>query len=452
MSNTVVPGRLPDEDLAENFAERLARLTDGQAHVEASRCLFCFDAPCMVACPTSIDIPSFIKRIEQDDTLGAANKILDANVLGASCARVCATEELCEEACVLEAHERPIQIGRLQRYATDTLIDAGLPLPYEVGADTGKSVAVVGGGPAGLATAARLRQHGHDVTIFERHEHLGGLATYGIIPLREPTEIALWEAEQVIALGVEARTNTEVGVDIAAQELLDNYDAIFVSNGSGRFVLDIGLDGSSATGVDDALEFIEAIRVKDPGTIPVGNSVTVIGAGNTAMDACTIAIRLGAPEVTCIYRRTAAEMTGYPNEYEHCKSEGVQFRWLTQPLQVLTDDSGAVNALECAVMELSAPGADGRPAPVDSGRRITIPTDHVLLATGQQREPAVYTQLGVTANLDGRPAMRTDFHTTADGIFAGGDSVLSGKELSVVDAVAQGRDAANEIDSYLREN
>ena len=273
----------------------------------------------MVACPTSIDIPSFIRRINTGDAVGAAEKILDANVLGATCARVCATEELCEEACVLQAHEKPIHIGRLQRFATDAFMDTGRGLPYEIAPATGKRVAVIGGGPAGLAAAAGFRTDGHD-TIFERQPQLGGLATYGIIPLREPTEIALWEAEQIVAMGVEARTGVEVGVDISADDLLSNFDALFLSNGSGRNVIDISIEGGDADGVEDALEFIEEIRVQEPGTVPVGNRVVVIGAGNTAMDACTIAVRLGAPETICVYRRTEAEMTGYPNEYEHCKS------------------------------------------------------------------------------------------------------------------------------------
>jgi glutamate synthase (NADPH/NADH) small chain len=217
MATTFETGRLSEDVLRTNFSERLPSMTDEQAVTEASRCLFCYDAPCMVACPTSIDIPSFIKRIQTEDTIGAAEKILDANVLGASCARVCATEELCEEACVLHAHERPIAIGRLQRFATDALIADGRGIPHVPGRESGRKVAIVGGGPAGLAAAAGLRQRGHAVTIFERHPQLGGLATYGIIPLREPTEIAMWEVEQILALGVDARVNCEVGVDVAGQ-------------------------------------------------------------------------------------------------------------------------------------------------------------------------------------------------------------------------------------------
>lgn len=442
-------GKLAADTLAGNFEERLERLTTEQAVTEASRCLYCFDAPCMVACPTSIDIPSFIKRIATGDTMGAANKILEQNVLGASCARVCATEELCEEACVLDrAHEKPITIGRLQRYATDHLLDSGGSIPYVPGTDTGRSVAVIGGGPAGLAAAAELRVAGHAVTIFERQPQLGGLATYGIIPHREPTAIAMWEVDQVLALGVEARTNTEVGIDVTADDILNDFDAVLVANGAGRNVVAINLAGSDADGVEDALHFIEKIRTLPAHEIPVGANVVVIGAGNTAMDACTIAVGLGADSVTCVYRRTEAEMSGYPNEYELCKSDGVQFRWLTQPVRVITDESGHVSGLECARVTLGEPGTDGRPSPVVSEEHFVIDADHVLLATGQQRESAIYRTLGVDLTGD-RPSTTNAFATSHPRVYAAGDTVLTGKELSVVDAVAQGRDAARAIDTAL---
>jgi len=446
----LAPARRPEPDLAADFAERLQPMTKDQALVESSRCLYCYDAPCMVACPTSIDIPGFIQRIETGDRLGAANRILEANVMGATCARVCAVEELCEEACVLDrAHEKPIEIGRLQRYATDLVVEGGLSIPYTPGPSTGKHVAIVGGGPAGLAAAAGLRVAGHDVTIFERQPNLGGLATYGIIPLREPTAIALWEAEQVLALGVTARCNVEVGVDVSAEQLLADYDAVFLSFGSGRFVADIRLAGSEAAGVDDALEFIESIRTTPAHDVLVGDHVVVVGAGNTAMDACTIAVRLGAATVTCVYRRTEAEMTGYPNEYDHCLREGVQFRWLTQPLSTVTDASGTVTGLECVEITLGETGIDGKAVPMLGTESFIVPTDHVLLATGQNRETSVPNALGL--ELDGaRPATGlTGFATSNPKVFAGGDVILTGKELSVVDAVAQGRDAVPEIDKFL---
>ncbi|MCW2974117.1 MAG: FAD-dependent pyridine nucleotide-disulfide oxidoreductase [Thermoleophilia bacterium] len=447
-------GLRPAAQIDADLAERLPAYTRNEAIVEASNCLYCFDAPCMVACPTSIDIPGFIKLIQTDDRLGSAQRILEQNILGSSCARVCAVEELCEQACVLAPHEGPIKIGRLQRYATDEVYRdpngfarAGLVS----GAPTGRSVAVVGGGPAGLASAAELRIAGHDVTIFDRQPELGGLAMYGIIPLREPSEVAQWEASQVIALGATAKVGCEVGVDVSGEELLEQFDAVFLANGAGRRVSSISLVGAEADGVEDALEFIEEIRVQRPSDVPVGRNVVIVGAGNTAMDAATIAARLGADVVTCVYRRTQGEMTGYPDEYEHCLKDGVRFRWLTQPVRVLTDDTGHVSGLECRVVVLGEPDIDGRPRPTVTDDVVVIDCDHVLLATGQLREPGLYERFGLDVEWD-RPKMTGPFHTSDPRVFAGGDAVLSGKELSVVDAVAQGRDAARAIDAYLEDH
>jgi glutamate synthase (NADPH/NADH) small chain len=448
-------GRRPADEIEADLSERLLPMSEQEAYAEATRCLYCFDAPCMVACPTSIDIPGFIKLIGTDDRLGSAQRILGQNVMGASCARVCAVEELCEEACVLAPNEGPIKIGQLQRYATDVVYrdpqgfrKAGL----YAGASTGRSVAVVGGGPAGLAAAAQLRIAGHDVTIFERQPELGGLAMYGIIPLREPSDVALWEASQVLALGATARTSCEVGTDISVDDLRRDFDAIFLANGAGARVSGIGLEGADAPGVEDALEFIERIRVEKPSNVPVGTHVVVVGAGNTAMDAATIAARLGADTVTCVYRRTQAEMTGYPNEYEHCLKDGVRFAWLTQPVQVITGSDGHVAGLECRAVKLDGPvDENGRPSPRVTDEPLVIECDHVLLATGQHREPDVYAQLGLGIEWE-RPAMTNPFQTTDPQVFAGGDAVLSGKELSVVDAVAQGRDAAHAISAWLEDN
>jgi glutamate synthase (NADPH/NADH) small chain len=451
MSN-LQTGRRPAAEIEADLSERLPAFSDQEAWAEGSRCLYCYDAPCMHACPTSIDIPGFIKLIATGDRLGSAQRILAQNVMGASCARVCAVEELCEEACVLAPNEGPIQIGRLQRYATDEVYRdpngfrrAGI----YAGTDTGKRVAVVGGGPAGLACAAQLRIAGHAVTIFEKQPELGGLAMYGIIPLREPSDVALWESSQVLALGAEARTSCEVGRDVTVEQLRADFDAVFLANGAGARVSGIGLEGADAPGVEDALEFIERIRVERPSNVPIGRHVVVVGAGNTAMDAATIAARLGAETVTCVYRRTQAEMTGYPNEYEHCLKDGVRFAWLTQPVRVEVGGDGHVAALECREVALDgAPAPDGRPTPRVTDVPVTIECDHVLLATGQHREPNLYEQLGIETEWD-RPRMTAPFRTTDPAVFAGGDAVLSGKELSVVDAVAQGRDAAHEISAYL---
>ncbi len=434
--------------IEQDLSERLPVYSETEAKVEASRCLYCFDAPCVIACPTSIDIPGFINRIATGDRSGAAQSIFSQNFLGATCARVCATEELCEGSCVLEPGEGAIEIGRLQRYATDLHYEVGGSIPYVAGTDTGSHVAIVGAGPAGLAAAAKLRTYGHAVTLYERMSKPGGLAAYGIIPLREPTEVALWESAEVERLGAQIRTGIEVGVDISVDQLVDDHDAVFLSTGAGRRVSTIDLKGATAAGVQDALAFIEDVRTVPVGEIPVGNNVVVVGAGNTAMDAATIAVRLGAGQVTCIYRRTEAEMTGYPSEYEHCLRDGVAFRWLTQPVAIETGKMGEVVGVTCAEVDLGTSGEDGRAVPIVSDRLFTIEADHVLLATGQKREPGIFDLFGLDVE-DERPRIDESFMTSRDGVFAGGDNVLSGKELSVVDAVAQGRDAAVSINEWL---
>ena len=439
-------------------------MTEREARIESSRCLYCHDAPCITACPTGIDIPSFIELIDSGAPLAAARVILEANVLGASCARVCAVEQLCEGACVLAPGDGPIAIGRLQRHATDTVLGrsdgfaaAGITA---ASASNGAHVAVVGAGPAGLAAAARLRQLGAAVTVYERRARAGGLLTYGIIPLREPLAVAAWEVDQVESLGVTLRTSCTVGVDITVDELVARHDAVLLATGAGSRVGGLQLDGAAgAAGVEDALAFIEAVRTarltppeqSGPAPVRVGSDVVIIGAGNTAMDAALIAARLGARTVTCVYRRTRDEMTGYPAEYAHCVSEGVQFRWLTQPVAVVTDPGGATRALDCRVVELGAPGADGRPSPVVTQEQVLLPCDHVLVATGQAREPELLTAFGLERADDGRPLLGPDGASTSrPRVFACGDAVLAGAELSVVDAVRTGRDAANTIDTQLR--
>jgi glutamate synthase (NADPH/NADH) small chain len=424
------------------FPERQQPFPSDHATTEANRCLYCFDAPCMVACPTHIDIPGFIKSIATGDDKGAADTIFRSNVMGASCARVCETDALCEGACVLGPTEKPIEIGRLQRHATDVVVNGDGRLPYDVGEPSGKRVAVVGGGPAGLAAAVHLRELGHEVAIFERQPELGGLARYGIIPVREPNEIARWEVSQVMAMGVETHTGVTVGEDLTLETLRDGFDAVLFATGAGAFVTDIGLENADAAGVEDALIFIEKSRTLDPTEIAVGNHVVVVGGGNTAMDAATIAVLLRAPNVTCAYRRTAEDMTAYPTEVDFCLREGVRFEFLAQPVRVITDEAGNATALECARVVPGEPDESGRSRPVVSDERFQIPADHILLATGQSREPGLFQQLDMELHPDGRPVIDEWFATSVDGVWSCGDSATTGAELSVVDAAQQGRLAA----------
>ena len=438
-------------DLTEEhpFAERQLPFPADHALVEASRCLYCYDAPCMVACPTSIDIPGFIRSIATGDDLGASDTIFRSNVLGASCGRVCETEALCEGSCVLGPTGKPIEIGRLQRHATDAAWSVERPIPYASGADSGKSVAIIGGGPAGLSAAANLREQGHAVTIFERMPELGGLARYGIIPVREPNPVIEWEVAQVLALGVDVHTNVEVGRDVPIEEITGAYDAVLLTVGAGRYVFDIDLDGAPAKGVEDALLFIERSRTMHPGEIPVGRDVVVVGGGNTAMDAATIAVQLNVPRVTTVYRRTADDMTAYRGEYEFCLHKGVVFEFLTQPIAVETDADGHVTGLVCVDVIPGAHDESGRPRPQLGTERRTIPCDHVLLATGQAREPNLFELFEVPTLPDGRAEVDELFAGGPPGLWACGDAVTTGTQLSVVDAVAQGKVAAASIHAAL---
>ncbi len=323
-------GSPPPRGLSEQFPP----LTAHEASVEANRCLFCYDAPCTHACPTHIDIPRFIKKIATDNLIGSARTIFDANLLGATCARVCPVQELCEGACVLGSEHKPIMIGRLQRHAVDYAYHRGMDRVKDligVAPPTGRSVAVVGSGPAGLSCAGELARLGHHVTIFEKRDLAGGLSTYGIIALREPIEASLAEVRMIERLGVRIETGAELCGSIRIDDLQRRFDAVF---------LGVGLGGTPAMGIPgeefilDGLEYIERSKLEGA-AMKVGRNVAVIGAGNTAIDCATIAHRLGAAHVAMIYRRSAQEMTAYPHEYEFIRKEGVEFHFLTQPRRVL---------------------------------------------------------------------------------------------------------------------
>jgi glutamate synthase (NADPH/NADH) small chain len=420
------------------LAEQLPPLSAHEAFVEANRCLFCYDAPCVHACPTHIDIPGFIKKIASANLIGSARVILEANLLGATCARVCPVQELCEGACVLNEEHKPIMIGRLQRYSTDHVYSRGIDL-FRAGPANGRQIAVIGAGPAGLACAGYLARLGYGVTIFEKRPLGGGLSTYGIIVLREPIETALAEVEMIRRLGVRIETGVELGLHISWPELRSRFAALFLGIGLGT-TPSLGIPGEDY--VIDGLRYIEQSKLQ-PASLAVGRSVVVIGAGNTAIDCATIARRLGAERVTMIYRRTDSEMTAYPHEYEFAKKEGIEFRFLTQPVRVLASD-GRVTGIECLRVELGEPDASGRPSPkAVAGSEFVIEADQIVKAIGQEK-PTVASMLGL-ATERGFIQVNSDYETSVPGIFAGGDCIRARGAASTVMAVQDGKLAAAAI-------
>lgn len=449
------PTSLPLETLQDRFTELKPAMTKREAKLEANRCLYCFDAPCIKACPTHIDIPTFIKKIATDNVTGAAVTILEANLMGASCSRVCPVEELCEGACVLGSDHKPIEIGRLQRYATDHLYQKDV-MPFEPAAKNGKKVAVVGAGPAGLTCAGELAKLGYEVTIFEKNELPGGLSTYGIVVMREPVRVALEEVEFVKKLGVEVKTGTNVGTDITAEALLEHHDAVFVGAGMGN-VPAMQIPGEDLEGVTEALSFIAETKLAEKEglarlkALPIGKQVAVIGAGNTAIDAATIAKRLGAERVTIVYRRSDQEMPAYDFEYSFIKNEGVDFRFLTQPAQVL-GENGKVTGLKCVSMRLSAPGEDGRrqsiPVP-DS--EFVLECDQVIKAIGQEKLTPLFEAFGLELE---RGYLKVDeqLRTANPKVFAGGDCIRATGQAMTVTATEDGKQAARHIHAWLGSN
>jgi len=421
------------------LAEQLPPLTDHQALVEANRCLYCYDAPCTHACPTHIDVPSFIKKISTANVVGSARTILESNLMGATCARVCPVEELCEGACVLNSEQKPITIGRLQRYAMDHVydrrIDVFRPVPQ-----TGRRVTVVGAGPAGLSCAGELARRGHAVTVFEKRDLGGGLSTFGIIVLREPVPVALAEVEMIARLGVKFVTGVEVS------DPVKGCDAVFVATGLGR-TPSLGIPGEEL--VADGLAVIERSKL-DPASLQVEKNVVVIGAGNTAIDCATVAKRSGAGRVTMVYRRTEREMTAYAHEYEFVKKEGVEIEFLAQPVSVRSVE-GEVRGLECVRMGLGAPDSSGRPAPEPiSGSNFVIQADMIVKAIGQQT-PSIARALGLETER-GFIKVSSSLETSIPGIYAGGDCIRVKGAASTVMAVQDGKIAAASIHRRLMSN
>ena len=466
--------KLPPGKYEENFADLSPLLTPQQALIAASRCLYCFDAPCIKACPTRIDVPSFIKKISTGNLTGSARVILTANVLGESCGRVCPTEVLCEGACVLNGTgERPVEIGRLQRYAVDYALCRGLS-PLRTGTPNGLRVACIGSGPASLACAAELAQRGYAVEIFDRNPAPGGLNTYGIAAYKSRAEDSLREVKLVDSLGVKLNQGVEVtGVSAEAKqaslasddlsgteagaaapterrrisltEVDSRFDAVFIGVGLGE-TWDLQLPGEDLRGLNGAMGFIERTKSRPFAEIDVGRRVAVIGAGNTAIDVVTAARRLGAESVYMIYRRGEDSMPAFAYEYELAKQDGVTFLWNTQPLAILGHD-GAVTGLECARTRLEGRGRFAR-VEIEPASNFVLAVDMVVKALGQQPVTEFLGSIPGIELKEGRVVVDPATYQTGNPkYFAGGDCVNGGKE--VVDAVAEGMAAARGIEGWL---
>ena len=439
--------KLSPEQYEKNFAEISPAMDPRQAAVEAARCLYCFDAPCIAACPTHIDVPAFIKKISTGNLRGSAREILTANILGHSCGRVCPTEALCEGACVMhEKGELAIEIGRLQRYAVDHVLDNKIQL-FSAGAPNGKRVACIGSGPASLACAAELGKWGYDVTVFDRNEFPGGLNSYGIAAYKSRAVDSIREVDLVRQLGVRFRQNTEVGADISFADLERQFDAVFIGVGLGE-TWALNLPGEDLYGVYGAIEFIEKTKIQPFQDVEIGRRVACIGAGNTAIDVVTAARRLGAEIVYLVYRRGEPEMPAFAYEYDLAKQDAVRFLWQTQPIRVL-GENGVVTGLECVRTELGSPDAKGRRSPASiPGTEFKLDVDMVVRAVGQKPATDFLKVIkGVKINSDGTVKIN-DLHQTGHAkYFAGGDCTNGGKE--VVDAVADGMVAARGLDTWL---
>ncbi|WP_438311274.1 NAD(P)-dependent oxidoreductase [Sporosarcina sp. FA9] len=437
--------------LEQNFVEMTSKMTKNEAMEEANRCLYCYDAPCITACPTSIQVPNFIKKIASSNMKGSAMTIMEANPIGASCARVCPVEVLCEGACVLNSSTKPIKIGQLQRYATDWARESRIQF-FKQGEANGQKVAIIGSGPAGLSAARELSRLGYSVTIFEAEAKAGGMGAYGIVSFRLPNDVVDWEVAQVVNLGVEIKTNTTVGVDISADEILEQYDSVILAVGMG-VVPNLGIQGEELDGVHDAIEFVKRTKMGELTEDLIDKHVAVIGAGNTAIDGATCAVRLGAQQVDILYRRTEKEMTAYQYEYEFAKQDGVGFKWLTAPKQIIGDEAGKVVGLECVKMKLGDVGADGRQRPEEiKGSEFVLKVDAVIKAIGQTRFVSLIEAFGLR-NTDGVVDIdETTMQTSNAKVFACGDVVFGNGqgEAMVVTAAQQGKDAAYVIHERLR--
>lgn len=441
----IQPNRLSQEQYAENFSDIHPPFeTKDAALVEANRCLFCYDAPCMKSCPTSIDVPKFIKQIATENVKGSAHTIFSSNIMGAGCSKVCPVEKLCEGACVYNfMEEEPISIARLQRYSTEKAMAANWQL-FKRKESTGKKVAIVGAGPAGLSCAHVLSSEGIDVTIFEKENKGGGLMTYGIAAYKVTPQFCEDEVNYILGIGgIEIKYNQELGKSISLADLQKNYDAVYLGIGVG-LARQLEIPGEELEGVEDAISFIYQIRNEGYDKVAVGDRVAVIGMGMTAIDAATQAKRLGAKQVIMVYRRTETEKPCTQVELDIAKLDGCEIIWLAAPKEVV-GENGKVKQLICSKMQLGEPDASGRRSPIDTGETFSLDVDMIIKAAGQMPFEGLVDEFKIQ-NSKGKINI-TDSATNIPGVFAGGDCVNGGKE--VVDAVQAGKDGAASIIKYL---
>lgn len=432
--------KLSREDIACNFGDLHEPLDAGQANTEADRCLYCFDAPCVRACPTSIDIPTFIHQIKSGNSKGAARTILDANIMGGTCARVCPTEVLCEEACVRNtADDKPVEIGALQRFAVDHLLSEEDEHPFERAADTGKHIAVVGAGPAGLACAHRLARFGHRVTIFEANMKPGGLNEYGLAAYKMVDDFAAREVDFILDVGgIKIEYGKALGEDVSLARLQNEYDAVFLGVGLAD-TNRVSIPGDTLDGVMDAIDFIAELRQAcHPADVKVPDEIVVIGGGNTAIDAAVQAKRLGAENVTMVYRRGPQQMSATAWEQDLAATNGVNIKYWASPKAFLGS-----KVVEGVAFARTFVGEDGRLT--EKEKAMAIDAELVLLAIGQ-----VLDQPNGLPDVErGKFSVGDDYQTSLPGVFAGGDCVRTGEDLTV-QAVEDGKQAAVAIDHYFK--
>ena len=433
-------GRLGKDQLDRNFSDLHEPLSRPEALIEADRCYFCYDAPCTTACPTGIDIPGFIQKIRSDNVEGSAHTILRENIMGGMCARVCPTEVLCEEACVRNTHEdKPVEIGLLQRYATDPVLDAGKQL-FERAPASGKTIAVVGAGPAGLSCAHRLAMAGHEVVVFERDTKAGGLNEYGIAAYKTIDNFAQREVEYILAIGgIEIRHGVALGRDVTLAELRDDYDAVFLGIGLGD-VNQLDINGANDKALHKAVHYIADLRQADQlGDLPVGRNIVVIGGGMTAIDIAVQNKRLGAERVDIVYRRGPEQMGASQYEQDLAKTDGVVIHHWAAPKRVYGNGKKTVEFAR------TAPTETGRLE--DTGETFELEADVVFQAIGQRLAGDGFVD---ELELDsGKIVVDDNQATSLPGVWAGGDCARGGDDLTVT-AVQHGKLAAIAINEALR--